>query len=94
MRESSIKHARYRVRDRLSPSATLPGCSVYTPVEAWTSDDIWLFLNNEKNPWGASNKDLMGMYAGASADGECPLVVDTQRPVAGTRGSVAGFARW
>ena len=77
------KNARYRVRDRVSPSATLSGCSIYTPVEAWTGDDIWFFLNNEKNPWGASNKELMGMYAGATADGECPLVVDTSTPSCG-----------
>lgn len=77
------KNTRYRVRDRVSPSATLPGCSIYTPVETWTSDDIWFFLNNEKNPWGASNKELMGMYAGATADGECPLVVDNSTPSCG-----------
>ena len=77
------KNTRYRVRDRVSPSATLPGCSIYTPVEAWTGDDIWFFLNNEKNPWGASNKELMGMYAGATADGECPLVLDTSTPSCG-----------
>lgn len=77
------KNTRFRVRDRLSPSATLPGCMIYTPVEDWTSDDIWFYLNNVKNPWGASNKELMGMYAGASADGECPLVVDDSSPSCG-----------
>ena len=77
------KHSRHRVRDRLSPSATLPGCMIYTPVEDWTSDDIWFYLNNVKNPWGASNKELMGMYAGASPDGECPLVVDDSSPSCG-----------
>jgi len=77
------KNTRFRVRDRLSPSATLPGCMIYTPVEAWTSDDVWFFLNNQKNPWGASNKELMGMYAGASPDGECPLVVDNTTPSCG-----------
>jgi DNA sulfur modification protein DndC len=77
------KNSRFRIRDRLSPSATLPGCSIYTPVENWTSDDIWFYLNNEKNPWGASNKELMGMYAGASPDGECPLVVDDSSPSCG-----------
>ena len=30
-----------------------------------------------KNPWGYNNSDLLTMYQGASADGECPLVVDT-----------------
>lgn len=77
------KNTRFRVRDRLSPSATLPGCMIYTPVEDWTSDDIWFYLNNVKNPWGASNKELMGMYAGASPDGECPLVVDDSSPSCG-----------
>jgi DNA sulfur modification protein DndC len=77
------KNSRFRVRDRLSPSATLPGCMIYTPVEAWTNDDVWFFLNNQKNPWGSSNKDLMGMYAGASPDGECPLVVDDSTPSCG-----------
>lgn len=77
------KNTRFRVRDRLSPSATLPGCMIYTPVEDWTSDDVWFYLNNVKNPWGASNKELMGMYAGASADGECPLVVDDSSPSCG-----------
>jgi DNA sulfur modification protein DndC len=77
------KNVRYRIRDRVSPSATLPGCMIYTPVESWSSDDIWFFLNNERNPWGASNKELMGMYAGATADGECPLVVDNSTPSCG-----------
>ena len=77
------KNTQYRIRDRLSPSATLPGCMIYTPVEDWTSDDIWFYLNNVKNPWGTNNKDLMGMYAGASPDGECPLVVDDSTPSCG-----------
>jgi DNA sulfur modification protein DndC len=77
------KNEKYRVRSRLSPSATLAGCLIYTPIEDWTSDDVWMFLTQVKNPWGHSNRDLMGMYAGASADGECPLVVDTSTPSCG-----------
>lgn len=77
------RHQKHRVRDRLSPSATLPGCSIYTPIESWSNDDVWMFLMQVKNPWGYSNKDLLGMYAGASADGECPLVVDTSTPSCG-----------
>lgn len=77
------KNARFRVRERLSPSATLAGCMIYTPVEAWANDDVWFFLNNQKNPWGVSNKELMGMYAGASPDGECPLVIDDTTPSCG-----------
>jgi DNA sulfur modification protein DndC len=77
------KHERGRVRDRLSPNSSLPGSLVYTPIEDWTNDDVWMFLTQTKNPWGHSNHDLMGMYAGASADGECPLVVDTSTPSCG-----------
>lgn len=77
------KNRRYRIRDNLSPSATLAGCLIYSPVENWSNDDIWFYLNQVKNPWGITNKDLLGMYAGASADGECPLVVDTSTPSCG-----------
>ncbi len=77
------RNRRYRIRDNLSPSATLAGCLIYSPVESWTNDDIWHYLTREKNPWGITNKDLLGMYAGASADGECPLVVDTSTPSCG-----------
>jgi DNA sulfur modification protein DndC len=65
-----------RVRDRLSPNASLPNSLVYSPIEDWTNDDVWMFLNQVDNPWGYSNRDLLTMYKGASADGECPLVVD------------------
>jgi DNA sulfur modification protein DndC len=36
------------------------------------------------NPWGHSNKDLFSMYRGATADNECPLVVDTSTPSCGS----------
>ena len=72
-----------RVRDRLSNNASLPGSLVYTPIESWTNDDVWFYLMQVQNPWGFSNRDLLGMYAGASADGECPLVVDTSTPSCG-----------
>lgn len=87
--ESSGRSARMssleakRVRDRLSPNANLPNSLVYTPIEDWTNDDVWLFLMQRPNPWGYSNKELLTMYQGASADGECPLVVDATTPSCG-----------
>ena len=72
-----------RVRERLTPNKSLPNSLVYTPIEDWTNDDVWLFLMQVKNPWGHTNKSLLGMYQGASADGECPLVVDTTTPSCG-----------
>lgn len=77
------KHERLRTRERLSPNASLPNCLVFTPVEDWTNDDVWLFLMQTGNPWGYNNKDLLTMYQGASPDGECPLVVDTTTPSCG-----------
>jgi DNA sulfur modification protein DndC len=72
-----------RVRDRLSPNASLPNSLVYSPIEDWTNDDVWMFLNQVDNPWGYSNRDLLTLYRGASADGECPLVVDASTPSCG-----------
>ena len=77
------KHEKGRVRERLSPNSTLPGSLVYSPIEDWTNDDVWFCLMQLKNPWGYNNRDLLGMYSGASADGECPLVVDTSTPSCG-----------
>lgn len=72
-----------RVRDMLSPNASLPNCLVYSPVENWSNDDVWTFLMQAGNPWGYSNKELLTMYQGASPDGECPLVVDASTPSCG-----------
>lgn len=72
-----------RVRDRLSPNGGLPNSYVYTPVEDWSNDDVWMFLMQIQNPWGYNNKDLLTMYQGASPDNECPLVVDTSTPSCG-----------
>lgn len=72
-----------RVRDRLSPNDSLPNSLVYSPIEDWTNDDVWMFLMQVPNPWGYDNKDLMAMYRGASADNECPLVVDSSTPSCG-----------
>ena len=72
-----------RVRSRLSPNDSLPGSLVFSPIEDWSNDDVWLFLMQMPNPWGYDNKALLNMYRGASADNECPLVVDTSTPSCG-----------
>jgi DNA sulfur modification protein DndC len=73
-----------RVRDRLSPNASLPNSLVYSPIEDWRTDEVWLYLMQWENPWGNSNKDLLALYRGATADNECPLVVDTSTPSCGS----------
>ena len=72
-----------RIRHKLSPSPTLPRCMIYSPIADWSNDDVWLYLMKEKNPWGVSNQELLAMYQGATADGECPLVLDTSTPSCG-----------
>jgi DNA sulfur modification protein DndC len=78
-----LKHEVGRVRDRLSPNARLPNSLIYSPIEDWRNDEVWIYLNQWENPWGYSNKDLFNMYRGATADNECPLVVDTSTPSCG-----------
>lgn len=87
--ESSSRGARMkeleksRARDRLSPNESLPNSLVFSPIEDWTNDDVWLYLMQVENPWGYDNRMLLNMYRGASADNECPLVVDTSTPSCG-----------
>lgn len=72
-----------RTRDRLSPNAGLRNSMIYTPIEDWTNDDVWMFILDNDNPWGYDNMDLFNLYKGASEDGECPLVVSTSTPSCG-----------
>lgn len=87
--ESAARHANMKKwrerssRDLLSAHGQLAGSWVYTPIADWSNDDVWLYLNQLENPWGFSNRNLLGMYQGATEDGECPLVVDTSTPSCG-----------
>lgn len=72
-----------RVRDRLSPNPSLPNSLIYSPIEDWRTDEVWLYLMQWQNPWGSNNKDLFAMYRQSTADNECPLVVDTSTPSCG-----------
>lgn len=72
-----------RYREHLSPNGSFPNSYVFTPIEDWTNDNVWQYLVQYPNTWGHSNKDLLAMYSGASADGECPLVLDTSTPSCG-----------
>ena len=65
------------VRRKRVINAGIPGSWVYTPIGDWTTDDVWIYINQEKNPWGHPNTDLLAMYQGATEGGECPLVVDS-----------------
>ncbi|WP_223497050.1 DNA phosphorothioation system sulfurtransferase DndC [Pseudomonas sp. A-RE-26] len=56
---------------------------VYLPIEDWTSDDVWMYIISEPNPWGLDNQDLFHIYRGATPDAECPIVVDKSTPSCG-----------
>lgn len=77
------KHREWRIRDRINTNPNRPNSLIYLPIEDWQTDEVWIYLNQWQNPWGYSNKDLFTMYRGATADNECPLVVDTSTPSCG-----------
>jgi hypothetical protein len=57
------KHAARRVRDRLTPNAALLNSLVYTPIEDWSNDDVWLYLMQVKTP-GATTQGAPGHVPG------------------------------
>ncbi|MEB3885809.1 DNA phosphorothioation system sulfurtransferase DndC [Lyngbya sp. CCY1209] len=77
------KHRKWRVRDRMNTNPHRPNCLIYLPIEDWRTDEVWMYLMQFENPWGQDNKDLFTMYRGATADNECPLVIDTSTPSCG-----------
>ncbi|WP_341731275.1 DNA phosphorothioation system sulfurtransferase DndC [Microcoleus sp. EPA2] len=72
------------IKSMLYHSPSLPNSLIYSPIEDWRTDEVWLYLMQWENPWGNNNKDLFSMYRGATADNECPLVVDTSTPSCGS----------
>ncbi len=67
----------------LSHHKRFPQTYVYTPLVDFTSEDVWNYLLQNKNPWGDNNRDLLALYQDANA-AECPLVVDTSTPSCGS----------
>lgn len=72
-----------RVRELLSPNPSLVNELVFSPLEDWNDNDVWVFLMQYKNPWGYSNEELLTLYKGASADNECPMMVEKNLPSCG-----------
>lgn len=71
-----------RPGERLSRHTTLLSAWVYTPIEHFSTNDVWSYLLSAPSPWGSNNRELVTMYRNAQA-GECPLVVDTSTPSCG-----------
>lgn len=81
--KTMAKYEKMRVRDLLSPNPSMANELVFSPLENWTDDDVWVYLMQYKNPWGYSNKELMTIYRGATADNECPLMIEKNLPSCG-----------
>lgn len=77
------RYAEGSLRDGLTPHSDLPSSLVLSPIANWSDDDVWMFLMQYQNPWNFDNKELLSLYAGASEDGECPVVIDTSTPSCG-----------
>ncbi len=67
---------------RLNRHHILTRAYVYTPIEDFTTDDVWTYLLQVPSPWGSNNRDLAALYRSAQS-GECPLVVDDTTPSCG-----------
>lgn len=71
-----------RPGELLSRHTSLKSAWVYTPIEHFSTEDVWTYLLAAPSPWGANNRDLVTLYRNAQA-GECPLVVDKTTPSCG-----------
>lgn len=81
--KTMAKYEKLRVRELLSPNPTLANELVFSPLENWKNDDVWVFLMQYKNPWGLSNHELQTLYMSATEDNECPMMVDKDLPSCG-----------
>ena len=73
----------YEIKDSLlSRHSKFAQTYVYTPLRDFVTKDVWNYLLQNKNPWGANNRDLLALYQNADS-AECPLVVDTSTPSCG-----------
>ena len=77
------EHEKYEVRPSLTAKSNMQNELSFTPIKEWSDDEVWQYLLQHQNPWGHSNQDLLTMYKGATADGECPLVRDVNTPSCG-----------
>ena len=66
----------------LSRHSHLTNAFIYLPLRDFTTEDVWNYLLQNKNPWNDNNRDLLTLYQNANA-AECPLVVDTSTPSCG-----------
>jgi DNA sulfur modification protein DndC len=79
---AQVMSHRREIGSHLFRHNSLANAWVFTPIENWTSDDVWTYLISTPSPWGSDNRELITMYRNAQA-GECPLVIDKTTPSCG-----------
>ncbi|MFQ5685954.1 MAG: DNA phosphorothioation system sulfurtransferase DndC [Candidatus Scalindua sp.] len=62
---------------------SLPNAYVFAPISDMSTQEVWAYLINTPNPWGADNQQLLDLYRSASDVMECPLVIDDTTPSCG-----------
>ena len=82
MTRAQVMKLRQIKNSMLRRHAYFPRAFVYTPIEDFTTDDVWSYLLQVPNPWGNDNQELLNLYK-SSQGGECPLVIDTYTPSCG-----------
>lgn len=86
--------AKHRIDgSRLSRHTTLPNAYIYTPIDTWSTEEVWSLLRGAfrysndieewETPWGGNNRPLWTLYMHSSSQGECPLVIDESTPSCG-----------
>jgi DNA sulfur modification protein DndC len=76
------RRGRKMIGQALSHHKSIGGAYIYTPIEDWSTDDVWQYLISTPPPWDKSNRELITMYRNAQS-GECPLVIDKSTPSCG-----------
>ena len=52
----------YKIKGKtLSRHSKFPQSFVYTPIEDFSKDDVWLYLLQNPSPWGGNNRDLLAL---------------------------------
>ena len=67
----------------LKRHTTTSNAYVYAPIEDFTLDDVWNYLQRSKNPWGGDNKKLLSLYTSSQDTSECPMQIDKDAPSCG-----------
>lgn len=78
--ESGKKVGRKMVGQYLAQHKDLPSALVFSPIEDWSTEDVWDFLRNHKSPWGGDHSKLEELYRSAQKpddDGEDELAERT-----------------